>query len=208
MSKLVQCRDSDANNQRVELMTTNEDLTSCVRAIVAHTAAAQTRPSPILVAQNSTGMPSTSAEPPHVQATYRKVAQRNGEQAKQPKLILTVTYKREPTKANQMARVIQAETRHPGSDPMTDFSSFHPFARGAATTVENHSAASGLITRKPDYHSALSASASTNPPILSFRENPPRPMDSSTQQNINAKRNLALSQRSHDGSQRGHSRHT
>ena len=89
---------------------------------------------------------------------------------------------------------MQAESRDAGTDPMTDFSSFDPFARGASTTGDYYSAASGLITRKSDYHTALLAIANTNQPILSFRENPPRPVASPTQRKVNAKRNLALSQ--------------
>ena len=81
-----------------------------------------------------------------------------------------------------------------GTDTMTDFLSFDPLARSASTTGVYYSAASGLITRKSDCHTALSTTAKTNPPISFFRENPPRPVASITQRKVNAKRNLALSQ--------------
>ena len=78
VSELMQRRDSDANNHMVELMTTMQELTLGVRAVVAQTAAAQARPSPIPLAQNSANMLSTSTVPLPVQATYGKVAQHNG----------------------------------------------------------------------------------------------------------------------------------
>ena len=74
MPELMQRRDSDANNRMAELMTTMQDLTLGVRPVVAQTAAAQARPSPIPVAQNSANMPSTSTAPPPVQASYGNVA--------------------------------------------------------------------------------------------------------------------------------------
>ena len=86
MSELMQLRNFDANNRMVELMTTMQDLTLIVRAIVVvQTAATQRHPSPIPVPQNLASMPSTSAAPPSVQTTYRKVAQPNRGQAKPPK---------------------------------------------------------------------------------------------------------------------------
>ena len=131
MSELMQRQDSDANNRMVELMTTTQGLTLVVRAAVPQTAAAQTPPSPIAVAQNSASMPSTTAAPPPVQTTYRKVAQPNGKQVKQPKLIPPATYRSEPTKANKMGKVMHTKSRDAGTDPMTDFSSIDPIARGA-----------------------------------------------------------------------------
>ena len=77
---------------------------------------------------------------------------------------------------------------------MTDISSFDLFAFGASTTGDYYSAASSVITRKSDYHTALSTSANTYPPLLSFRKNPPRPVASSIKRKVNAKRNLAVSQ--------------
>ena len=92
-------------------MTTMHDLTQIVRAVVFQTAAAQTHPSPIPVAQNLASMPSTSAVPSPVQTTYTKVAQAKREQAKPPKLIPPAKYKREPTKVKKTARVMHSETR-------------------------------------------------------------------------------------------------
>ena len=168
MSELIQRRDSDANNCMVELMTTMQDLTLGVRAAVSQTAAAQTRLSPMPVARNLANIPSTSPVPPPIQTTYRKVAQPSEEQVKQPKLTPPATYRKEPTKANKMASNSNA-CRVTRTDPMTEISSVDPFARGASTTGDYYSAASGLLTQKSDYHTAL-LEASTNPPMLSFRE--------------------------------------
>ena len=172
----------------VELMTTMQDLILGKRIVVAQTAAAQTRPSPLQVAHNSTSKPSTSAVPPPAQTRDRKIAPPSGEQAKQPKLIPTATYKRRSTKANKIARVEHADSSDAGTDPLTDISPFDLIARGASTKGVYCSAASGLITKKLDYHTAVTASANTNPPILSFREIPPRPVASSTQRKVNARK--------------------
>ena len=70
------------------------------------------------MAPNSANVPYTSPVPPPIQTTYRKVAQPSGEQAKQRKLISPATYKTEPTKAKQMARIMHAESRDGEIYPM------------------------------------------------------------------------------------------
>ena len=88
MSQTMERRDSDVNTCMAELTTTMQDLTTLgVRAVVAQTAAAPVRPSPVPVAKNSAIVLSTSAAPPLMQKPYRKIAQSSGEQTKPPKLI-------------------------------------------------------------------------------------------------------------------------
>ena len=64
-----------------------------------------------------------------------------------------------------MAKV--AHSRDAGTDPMTDVSSFDPFARGTSTTGDYYSAASGMTTRESNYQTAYT-SAVTNPPKQTF----------------------------------------
>ena len=80
----------------------------------------------------------------------------------------------------------------PGTNPLTDASSFDTFVQGASTAGDYYSAASGLATRRTDYQTALSIFVTTNPKILSFGESPPWAVASSTQQKISAKINLDL----------------
>ena len=61
----MQRRDSDANNRIVETMTTKQELTFGVRAVVAQTAAASACLPPMPEAQNSVNVPSFYAK--HVQ---------------------------------------------------------------------------------------------------------------------------------------------
>ena len=89
-----------------------------------------------------------------------------------------------------MAKV--AHSRDAGSDPMTDVSSFDSFARGASTTGDYYSAASGMTTRESNYQTEYT-SAITNPPKQTFRELVPRPV-ATTQRKITTKRNLKQNQ--------------
>ena len=57
-------RDSEINNRMMELMATMEDITIGVKEVVTQTAAAQTHPSPIPVAETALTENSTSAVPP------------------------------------------------------------------------------------------------------------------------------------------------
>ena len=134
VSVTMQRRNADANTSAVDLMTTMEDLTLGVKAIVSLTAAAQKQVTPAPPAFNQANMPSTSTAPPHTQTTYRRIAQPSVEHTRPPKLIPTATYKRDLTKASKMARVMRPESRDAETDPMTDISIFDPFARAASTT--------------------------------------------------------------------------
>ena len=145
MSDLMQRREADADTRMIDLMTTMKDLTLGVRAMAAQTAAAQAKTTPI--SSHSSELPSTCAAPHPTQTTYRKVAQSNIEQAKPLKLVPHATYKRDQPRTNKMARVIRAELCDVGTDPLTSVA-FDPFARGASTTGEYYSPASGMTTRE------------------------------------------------------------
>ena len=148
MSDLMQRREADADTRMIDLTTTMEDLTLGVRAMAAQTAAAQAKTAPAApISSHSSDLASTSTAPHPTQATYRKVAQSNIEQAKPLKLVPTATYKRDQPRTNKMARVIRAEFCDVGTDPLTSVS-FDPFARGASTTGDYYSPASGMTTRE------------------------------------------------------------
>ena len=136
---------------------------------------------------NSDGYPSTSAAPNPTQTAYRKVAQSNAEQAKPMKLIPPATYKRDLPRTNKMARVI-TESRDVGTDPLTSIS-FDPFARGASTTGDYYSPASGMTTRESNYHTART-NVSENSPKQAYLDLIPRPVATSTQRKSITKRNL------------------
>ena len=190
MSDMMQRRDTDANIRMVDLMTTMKDLTLGVRAIVSQTTAAQTQVAPVaLLTLSQANMLFISAAPPPAQATYRKIAQSSVEQVKPPKLVPPATSKRDPAKTSKMAKVAHADSRDAGTDPMTDVSSFDPFARGASTTGDFYSAASGMTTRRSDYHTAYNT-AVTCPQKETFTDLVPRPVATSTQRKITAKQNL------------------
>ena len=93
-------------------------------------------------------------------------------------------------KSSKMARVMQTEPRcDTGTDPMTDVSSFDPFARVVSTTT----------TRRLDYQTVLSSNAITNQSMLSFGVNPPRTLASRTQRKDSVERNLDLIQSGTEG---------
>ena len=108
-------------------------------------------------------------------------------------MIPPATYKRDLMKASKMARVMHAESRDAGTDPMTDVSSLDPFARGASTSGDYYCAASGITTQKSDYQTALT-SVITNPPRPTFRDIIGKPVATSAQRKIKAKRNIDLEQ--------------
>ena len=146
MTDALQRRDIDANVRMVDLMTTMQDLTLGVKAIVSQTAVTQAQAAPRAPPKyQQTDMPSTSAAP---QAPYQTVAQSTAEQVKPPKLAPPATYKRDPPKLTQMAKIVHAESRDAGTDPLSDFSSFDPYARGVSTSGEFHSAAGRATTRR------------------------------------------------------------
>ena len=91
-------------------------------------------------------------------------------------------YKRDPAKTSKMAKVGHADSRDAVTDPMTDVSSFDPFASGASTTGDYYSAASGITTRRSDYHTAYT-SAITGLQLQIFRDLVSQPVATSTQRN-------------------------
>ena len=159
LSDMMQRRDTDANMRMVNLMTTMKDLTLGRKAIVSQTSVAHTQVAPVApVPLNQVNLPYTSAAAPSpAQAIYRKIAQPTVAQVKPPKLVPSATYKRDPAKTSKMAKVIHADSRDAGTDPITDASFFDPFARGASTTGDYSSAARGMTTRRSDYHTAYSS---------------------------------------------------
>ena len=188
MSDLMQRRETDANTRMIDLMTTMKDLTLGVRAMAAQTATTQTKVMPVAsMISNPDGYPSTSAAPNPTQTAYRKAAQSNAEQAKPLKLIPSATYKRDLPRTNKMARVI-TESRDEGTDPLTSIS-FDPFARGASTTGDYYSPASGMTTRESNYHTART-NVSENSPKQAYLELIPRPVATSTQRKSTTKRKL------------------
>ena len=131
MTDLMQRRETDADARMIDLMTTMKDLTSGVRAMASQTVAAQAKAAPAApIAPHSSDLPSTSAVPPALQATYRKVALPSVEQTKPLKLIPPATYKRNPPITSKMARILQTESRDVGTDPLSSIS-LDPYAHGA-----------------------------------------------------------------------------
>ena len=161
MTYLIQRKETNADARMIELMTTMKDLTLGVRAMASQTVAAQAKAAPAApIATHPSDIPSTSAVPPQLQATYRKVALQNVEQTKPLKLSPPATCKRDPPKTSKLARILQAESRHVGTDPQSSIT-FDPYAHGASTTGDYYSPASGMTTRESNYHTARTA-ASTN----------------------------------------------
>ena len=190
MSDILQCRETDANVRMADLMTTMKDLTLGVRAMISQAGAMQAQAAPMApTTLNLKDLPSTSAPPPQTQVTYRKVAQPSAEQFKPGKLIPPATYKRDPTKATKLAKIIHADSRDVGTDPLTDASSFDPFARGASTTGDYFSPASGMTTRESNYYTART-NVNTNSQERTYVNLVPRPLATSTQRKLTTKRNL------------------
>ena len=73
-----------------------------------------------------------------------------------------------------MAKVIQAESRDVGTDPLTSIS-FDLFAHGASKTGDYYSPASGMTTRESNYNTART-SANVNPPKQTYIDLVPRPV--------------------------------
>ena len=171
----------------VDLMTTMKDLTLGVRAMVSQAGATQTQAAPMApTTLNLNNLPSTSAPPPPTQVTYRKMAQPSAKQIRPAKLIPPATSKRDPIKATKMAKMILADSRDVGTDPSTDASSFVPFARGASTTGDYYSPASGMTTREPNYYTART-NVNTNPPKQTYVYLVPQPLATSTQRKLTSK---------------------
>ena len=189
MSDLMQRKETDANTRMIDLMTTMKDLTLGVRAMAAQTAATQTKTTPAApMTSRSDDQPSTSAAPNPTQATYRKIAQSNPEQNKPVKLIPPATYKRDQPRTNKMARIIRTESCDVGTNPLTSVS-FDPYARGASTTGDYYSPASGMTTRESNYYTART-NISDNSPKQAYLDLISRPVATSTQRKSTTKRDL------------------
>ena len=87
-----------------------------------------------------------------------------------------------------MARILHAESRDVGTDPVTSIS-FDPYAHGAPTTGDYYSPASGMTTRKSNYHTART-NINTNQPQKTYMDFVPRPVATSTQRKHTTKRML------------------
>ena len=184
MTDTMQRRDMDGNVRMVDLMTTMQHLTLGVKAIVLQRAATQAQSAPRAPPKyQQADMPSTSAAP---QPPYRTVAQSTAEQVRPPKLAPPATYKRDLPKLTKMAKIVHAESRYAGTDPMSDLSSFDPYARGER---EFHSAADE--TRRTSYYTANSSAAFRLPArTQTFKDFVQRPVATSTQRKLTTKRNL------------------
>ena len=157
--------------------------------MAAQTAAAQAKITPAAPMTSHSGeLPSTSTAPNPTQATYRKIAQSNAEQTKPLKLIPPATYKRDQSRTNKMTKMIRTESCDVGTDPLTSVS-FDPFARGASTTGDYYSPASGMTTRESNYYTA-STNISENSPKQAYLDLIPRPVTTSTQRKSTTKRNV------------------
>ena len=176
-------------------MTTVQGLTLGVKSVAA---TVQSRPSPVLVALHPASISFTSASLPQ-QPTYKEVAQRQSgskpDQTKQPKLQTPATYKRIPVKA-QVATASHTELQ--GCE-ISGPPSFDPYDRGASTTGDYYSAASGLMTGNTrttkgdtEYQTAASSNPNTKNPTLFTSQEQLRPLASSTQRKTTSKRSLNL----------------
>ena len=180
MSDLMHRRDTDVDKRIVDLMTTVQDLAPGVKSVVTQTAAVPSRPPPVPVAFNSGNVPSASVLP--TQQPYKS----QSKQTKQPKLQPPAMYKKGPAKS-QIPKALQIYLRFcKESGPP----SFDPFARGASTTGDYNSVASGQMSRNMEYRTATGGTeyhtaASSNPIskylVPSFGDNPSRPLALSTQ---------------------------
>ena len=141
MSEMMHRRDLDVDKRMVDLMTTVQDLILGVKTVAARV---PNSPSPVPQAMDPAKEPSTSAFPTQ-QSTYREVAQRQigikPSHTKQPRLQPPATYKK-------VSDETQASTANHVGMQRCDISgppSFDPYAKGASTTGEYYSAASGQI---------------------------------------------------------------
>ena len=189
MTDLMQRREPDADARMIDLMTTMKDLTLGVRAKASQTVAAQAKAAPAApIAPHPSDLPSTSAVPPPMQATYRKVGLPSVEQTKTLKLIPPATYKSDLPKTSKMARILQTESRDVGTDPLCSIS-FDAYAHGASTTGDYYSPASGMTTRESNYDTAR-ITASTNQPKQTYIDLVPRPVATRTQRKLLTQRIL------------------
>ena len=87
-----------------------------------------------------------------------------------------------------MARILHAESRDVGTDPLTSIS-FDPYAHGASTTGDYYSPASGMTTRESNYHTAQTKT-STNQPQQTYMDLVPQPVATRMQRKHTTKRML------------------
>ena len=196
MSEMMHRRDMDIDKRMVNLMTTNQDLTLGMKAVVA---TMPNRPSPVPVAMNAVNVPSTSTFPTQ-RPTYGELVQRQStmkpNHTNQPKLQPPASYKKAPAKAQPT----RADTTDMKIGDISGPPSFDPYAKGVSTTGDYYSAASYPMTSKQEYETATEGTefytAASNPatkrPMLSSGGDQLRPLASSTQRKTASKRILNL----------------
>ena len=193
MSEMMHRRDLDVDKRMVDLMTTVQDLTLGVKTVAARV---PNCPSPVPLALDLAKVPSTSALPTQ-RPTYRDIAQRQTvikpSTTKQPKLQPPATYKKVPDETQvSTANRIEKQPCDISGPP-----SFDPYAKGASTTRDYYSAASGQMpndTRTAsgdnDYQTAVSSINGTKRLALSDNNDQPRPLASSTQRKTTSREYL------------------
>ena len=190
ISEALHCRDIDIDKRIVNLMITVQDFTQGVKAVVA---TVPSRPSRVPVALNPTNVSVTSTSLPQ-QPTYKEVVQRETgskpDQTKQSKLQPPGTFRRIPAKG-QVTTASRTELQHCET---SGFSSFDPYARGASTTEDYYSAASGLMTKDTrtsrgdtEYQTAVSSKPNTKQPTLFATQDQMRPITTASSKGLEPK---------------------
>ena len=124
---------------------------------------------------------------PTQQSTYREVAQRQMDikpnYSKQPKLQTPAMYKKVPYEPQVLTASHKIRHCNISGPPSLD-----PYAKGASTTGDYYSATSAQMpidTRTtsgdPEYQTAVSSNPGMKRSALSYNNDPPRPLASSTQ---------------------------
>ena len=193
MSEMMHRRDLDVDKRMVDLMTTVQDLTLGMKTVAARV---PNSPSPVPLALDPANIPSSSA-PPTQRSTFRDVAQRQMDikpnYSKQPKLQTPAMYKKVPDEP-QVLTASHNEIHH------CDISgppSLDPYAEGASTTGDYYSATSAQMpidmrttSGDSEYQTAVSSNPGMKRSALSYNNDPPRPLASSTQRKTVSRRNL------------------
>ena len=189
MAELMHRRDTDVDKRMVDLLTTVQGLTLGAKAVVTQIAAVPSRRPPMPVAFNSANVPSTSAFP-----TQKHIYQSQSQQNKQPELKPPAMYKKGPPTNRHVPKPIQTDSKfcEVSGPPSID-----PFARGASTTGDHYSMASGHMTsdveyrtatRGTEYHTAASSNPTSKHMLLSFGDSPSRPLASSPERKPTSKK--------------------
>ena len=187
MSGMMHRRVLDVDKRMVDLMTTVQDLILGVKTLGA---GVPSSPSPVAQALGPAKGQSTSAFPTQ-QSTYREVAQRQlgikPSHTKQPRIQPPATYKKVPDEIQVSTANHVEMQRCDISDPP----SFDPYAKGASTTGDYYSAASGqrpndtrTASGGNEYQTAVSSIPGTKRLALSYNDDQPRPLASSTQKKL------------------------